>query len=843
MLTLYNNRIDIRRLDSTSNSALYLNKIRKFVTVAQTTITMENGMDYDDSKAEPPARLPGKRRERKGSLAFISDNLPSMPNMPSMPQIPAMLMPTMPANFKMPANFPGFGGAQQKTQDEESGNSSSDDSSSRSGSHSSSSKSDSSSSGGEDRSESAESSSKGSVSRASARLSNKEKGIAAVESSQPSTGDRQSALEDEDDDTTSTADEESLNDSKPKVAAGHTKTVGRLRKVVVLMIVFAATFISIYGRKIMVGQKNSDLEAMVTESASVVFNQAKNNLDLKVSSTIVLSDDVTKLIVSSAWPEVSIPQYESRASVLRLTTNTESVTFLPVVTSATRQDWQTYSQIEFGNWFNESITFLGKRSLTNNPTITPYIFGQTGTAEIGPGPYLPIWQISPPNQNVSGYNYNLDLYSQKISEPIRRVVTEKKVSIQEVLDIDTDLLIRYALELHKLNKNDLYSAFYTPIFDKPGKSRTVSAMLMTVHGWKSLFGSKNNSLFAGSTMDPDAELDCVVKVPNEDMYTIRITADSVTIIGKGELHDRKYDEYAAVFILESAEVSGSYAMTFYPTEAMASNVPSNKPTIYTLIVVLLFLLVLCVFCTFNFAVEKRHRVVMRKLKQASSALINQPLFTTKNTIELVGKEKEETVDMERAPLRPESSAKTSSAGSVSSASQRSSSSKRSASSRRSSSSHRSASSNRSSSLRQEESLLGSINNDSPNSDDEGSLNGHTIHSNATNSMIKEPPKAQMKQILRDESNSKEEKSQPVPGLTIPETKPIADFFPSCTVLFADIIGFNAWSSSRDPIQVFTLLQSVYEVFDKAAKDWGAFKVETIGDSYVGKYFYMIPVNM
>jgi class 3 adenylate cyclase len=62
--------------------------------------------------------------------------------------------------------------------------------------------------------------------------------------------------------------------------------------------------------------------------------------------------------------------------------------------------------------------------------------------------------------------------------------------------------------------------------------------------------------------------------------------------------------------------------------------------------------------------------------------------------------------------------------------------------------------------------------------------------------------------------------------------PIADLFPNCTVLFADISGFTAWSSSREPAQVFILLQTVYQVFDAVAKRLRVFKVETIGDSYV-----------
>ena len=46
------------------------------------------------------------------------------------------------------------------------------------------------------------------------------------------------------------------------------------------------------------------------------------------------------------------------------------------------------------------------------------------------------------------------------------------------------------------------------------------------------------------------------------------------------------------------------------------------------------------------------------------------------------------------------------------------------------------------------------------------------------------------------------------------------------------IGFTAWSSVRDPTQVFTLLEGIYNAFDRVAKRRGVFKVETIGDCYV-----------
>jgi class 3 adenylate cyclase len=65
-----------------------------------------------------------------------------------------------------------------------------------------------------------------------------------------------------------------------------------------------------------------------------------------------------------------------------------------------------------------------------------------------------------------------------------------------------------------------------------------------------------------------------------------------------------------------------------------------------------------------------------------------------------------------------------------------------------------------------------------------------------------------------------------------KSKPIADLFPETTILFADIAGFTAWSSTREPSQVFVLLETIFKAFDEIAKRRGVFKVETVGDCYV-----------
>lgn len=42
------------------------------------------------------------------------------------------------------------------------------------------------------------------------------------------------------------------------------------------------------------------------------------------------------------------------------------------------------------------------------------------------------------------------------------------------------------------------------------------------------------------------------------------------------------------------------------------------------------------------------------------------------------------------------------------------------------------------------------------------------------------------------------------------------------------LNSQAWSSAREPAQVFTLLENIYGAFDKLAYRHGVFKVETVG---------------
>ncbi|KAL3914585.1 MAG: hypothetical protein SGILL_006046, partial [Bacillariaceae sp.] len=93
-------------------------------------------------------------------------------------------------------------------------------------------------------------------------------------------------------------------------------------------------------------------------------------------------------------------------------------------------------------------------------------------------------------------------------------------------------------------------------------------------------------------------------------------------------------------------------------------------------------------------------------------------------------------------------------------------------------------------------------------------------------------KAGLRSFLNDEATGGGSDMEDGPASNGLNSKPIADLFPETTIMFADIAGFTAWSSTREPTAVFTLLEAIYAEFDSIAKRRRVFKVEVVGDCYV-----------
>jgi class 3 adenylate cyclase len=65
-----------------------------------------------------------------------------------------------------------------------------------------------------------------------------------------------------------------------------------------------------------------------------------------------------------------------------------------------------------------------------------------------------------------------------------------------------------------------------------------------------------------------------------------------------------------------------------------------------------------------------------------------------------------------------------------------------------------------------------------------------------------------------------------------QDKAITDKLTGVTLLYADIVGFTAWSSNKTPAEVVGMLSMMFTRFDKVCVVHNVYKVHTIGDCYV-----------
>jgi guanylate cyclase len=72
--------------------------------------------------------------------------------------------------------------------------------------------------------------------------------------------------------------------------------------------------------------------------------------------------------------------------------------------------------------------------------------------------------------------------------------------------------------------------------------------------------------------------------------------------------------------------------------------------------------------------------------------------------------------------------------------------------------------------------------------------------------------------------------------------PIADHHDGVGVLFADIVGFTAMSSTLEPEALVTTLNGVFGAFDAVSAEFGLEKIKTIGDAYMVVAGAPVPIS-
>jgi hypothetical protein len=651
-----------------------------------------------------------------------------------------------------------------------------------------------------------------------------------------------------DDDLSDTGRSGSVSGDEKSVAtnssaeAGVEKTLSVVRIMVILVLFSLAaiasnvTFILVLNKEETVFQDH--LEGYAFDLIQNLYSQLEHQY--------WVADSLSQEFINQAqsheeevWPFVTLPDFAQQCSGARQLGAASTIWFAPLVLQEEKQAWelyaqQTYQEEEYVDTYDphhlhlhsseEGPAFVQYRETSR--TIDQGIFKieneiavddtTTDSASSENEHYFPIWQVS--SSNSTGFFHSTILFNQE-SELVRAQ------ALGVMMDKQTSVMTKAFFNSTSTSIHESYasptSALYFPILQEysvmtdsndessSSSKKVVKGALTLEVDWESFF---QNALYGF-----DESVVVVLENTCGQQYSYGVSGRFVEFLGEGDKHDdsfeapstnssfRDFDDLGYLVVDENAhgemeqdfdismqdlmqdqdsnaefvpsEGLCAYRILVYPSLAMNNRFLTNRPLYYQGVIALLFLFTTAIFILYDCMVEYRQK------KMKDSAKINKDIVNSlfpKNVRDRVyanalSKQKKQYTD------------------------------------------------------KGVKAMMAAM----------------------------QTPKLRLKSFLSDATGG---------NMT---SEPIADLFSYTSICFADIggkkihvitciswcfgalsnliilsclyhpicfplfgTGFTAWSSEREPSQVFGLLEVLFGAMDLIANRFKVFKVETVGDSYV-----------
>ena len=599
-----------------------------------------------------------------------------------------------------------------------------------------------------------------------------------------------------------------------------------LKLSVVGILIVAAIALSVSAYYVTAKAEHSKFVSDYEGYATKIIDAYLEDSALRLWTAHSLSTDFTaEFGASNTWPFVTMTNFSRRTVGLGYIAKANSLLFAPLVTNTTRVRWEQYA-ID-----NQYLVHADDFSATNQttvgidgaPTATHLTSSEAKTLEViktecgdsyvpmfvedgilayagkcekaaanGPGPFFPIWEMAP----WRARHFMMDLMSfDFLKNQLHAAIEDRKPQLSMTIvtpDLDATA----------------FSTFLFPVFGGFFTDAPVVGVISLAFLWVDFF---KNILPVNAV-----GLQLVLSNTCGQAFTFELNGPDVTYVGDTDSHDSKYDDlvFACAFepkfclsgderycgttthfsesnlaekvCSQSSDAADDlhlckYSIRVYPSDRLRDTFTSSNPALYTTVIALIFVFTSMVFLAYDYLVERRQQIIAKTA--ARSDAIVQSLYPARfrDRVYLDSQNN----DVSHQPSRPR----------------------------------------RSSDRPSQHGALGPIEAmQSINSSVQGYRDDDSTGRVGRLPMLPETPKVRLKSYLFD--------APTVVSSYDFGSEPIAEMFTDTTIMFADISGFTAWSSEREPPQVFILLETLYRAFDAVAHRLGVFKVETIGDCYV-----------
>jgi len=548
-------------------------------------------------------------------------------------------------------------------------------------------------------------------------------------------------------DNTHVEDEDTATTSRSKIAVSSylTPWIMRSKMVVFLALIISAACVGYSAWFVLSEDETKDFETQFQSDANQVLeSSASRGQALREALTTM-----TSLVASFAryqgtttFPNFTMPDFEAFGQQTMHTTGIQLLAYSPLVNPNNRIGWEAYAVEHVAAWWTESHSLAGTTpAFPSNAVIVPYIYQQPGLLpDTGPGPFLPVWQLSPPPVDPSIINFNL-LQDPVVQRLVDFATWTGQTAVSEVLQDGalSELLIPFSSSEggdSSSNDNHPQSILVTPV----NFEDVVVGHVVAVIPWQ--------AFLANILQDGRGPVFVVMRDSCGTAFTYSLARSEAIFLGLGDFHNANYNDMVETvdFMGYKGDLTESgiqnhcqYTMEVYPSKEMEDNFTTNQPLMFMTAVVCVFIFASLIFIVYDKLMQRQQQRTMSTAMRATS--IVRSLFPHNVAEKLQAQKAEEQRSQQRQ-------------------------------------------------------------------------------------------RRNRRRRTRSRDGSEDDSEEPNQSEELVDSKPLAELFPSATVLFADIAGFTAWSSSREPEQVFVLLENLYRAFDKIAVRRKVFKVETIGDCYV-----------
>jgi class 3 adenylate cyclase len=409
------------------------------------------------------------------------------------------------------------------------------------------------------------------------------------------------------------------------------------------IIVASLTFI--YSRS----SEESEFELQYRGAVDQLMGAFQKGVDDKLNTAKTFSYMYTSRYGSmDVWPNATMPNFQEQAEGQLTIANGIALSFNPIIRNEEmRRGWEAHAT-ETAFILESDKLLTRDEDCTGCRIVEDGIFRKVdGVIVDDPGlspgsvfaTYLvPVWQIYPISTNYKAVMFNLH------SE------TNRQRALDDMLQyrVPTITSLLHLVQHEVMNPS---SILFYPVFDTFEKSsvgsllREVVGSISIVLSWDDILHSVLPSYITGLIVVLESNLSNEMELQR---FTYTITGPDVTLIGEGDMHDPAFDSYRREAEANIAggtfdELDGvdhliTYKVTMYPSKEFQNVHLTNRPMIYTVVVVCIFVLNALIFWLYDFLVEFRQTTIIKAAAKSGRivnsmfpALVRERLFHSAET--------------------------------------------------------------------------------------------------------------------------------------------------------------------------------------------------------------------